>query len=101
MPCSEHRQIVLVEVVDGLGVVHDEFVVRDLVDPRVNDLTEQLTTGLATYRLGDYADSLLGFDEAERHCNRKVRATPDGKRGICATSGEAATVKASAVLLTG
>src|SRR4051794_32019453 len=80
---GEHRQIVLVEIVDSLGVVHDELVVRDLVDPGVNDLAEQLTTGLTTDRFGDYSDGLLGFDEAERHRSRKVRATPDGKTGIC------------------
>jgi hypothetical protein len=45
----------------------DELVVGNLVDPRMDDLPEQLTTGFTTDGLGYDADGLLGFDEAERH----------------------------------
>src|SRR4051794_16182073 len=68
VPGGEHRQVVLVEVLDGLGVVDGELVVRDLVDPCMHDLAQQLTARFATDRLGYYADGLLGLDEAKRHC---------------------------------
>src|SRR4051794_26848433 len=67
VPGGKHREVVLVEVLDGLRVVHGQLVVGDLVDPRMHDLAQQLPTGLTTDRLGDYSDGLLGFDEAERH----------------------------------
>src|SRR3712207_7118678 len=47
VPRGEHRQVVVVEVLHRLGVVHLELVLRDLVDPGVDDLAEQLAAGLA------------------------------------------------------
>jgi hypothetical protein len=44
-----------------------EIVLGDLVHPRTNDLAKQLPPGLAPDGLGDDADRVLGFDEAERH----------------------------------
>ena len=44
-----------------------QLVVRDLVDPRANGLTEQLAAGLAADGVGDCADRVGGIDEAERH----------------------------------
>jgi hypothetical protein len=67
VPCGEHRQIVLVEILDRLRVVDGELVVGDLVNPGVNDLAEQLPPGFTADGLGNYSDCLLRFDEAERH----------------------------------
>src|SRR3954471_21856311 len=67
VPRGEHREVVLVEVGDGLGVVQLELAVRDLVDPRAHDLAHELTAGLTPDRLGDDTYGVLGFDEAERH----------------------------------
>src|SRR3954471_12531872 len=44
MPRGEHREIVGVELVDGLRVVSLELVLGDLVHPRAHDLAEKLTT---------------------------------------------------------
>ncbi len=67
VPGGEHRQVVVVEVLDGLGVVDLELVLGDLVDPGANHLAEQLPPRLAADRLGDDADRFLWLDEAEGH----------------------------------
>jgi hypothetical protein len=67
VPRGQHREVLVVEVLDGLGVVHLELVVGDLVDPRAHELSEQLAAGLTTDGLGDYSNGFVGFDEAERH----------------------------------
>ena len=78
VPRREHRQVVLVEVVDRLGVVGRQLLVGDLVDPRADELAQQLPASLAADGLGDDADGVLGLDEAQGH-GVKVRARPDGK----------------------
>jgi hypothetical protein len=67
VPGGEHVEVVLVEVGHRLGVVRRELVLRDLVDPRAHELAEQLPSRLAADRLGDDADGVLRFDEAEWH----------------------------------
>src|SRR4051794_39238832 len=67
MPGGEHREVVLIQVGDGLRVVRGELALRDLVHPRAHQLTEQLPARLATDRFGDHSDGVLGFDEAEWH----------------------------------
>src|SRR3954447_3069285 len=67
VPRGEHREVVLVEVGDGLGVVRLELAIRDLIDPRAHDLTDELAPRLAADRLGDDSYGVLGFDETERH----------------------------------
>src|SRR4051794_34173821 len=67
VPRGEHRQVVLVEVGDRLRVVRGEVVVGDLVDPRPHELPDELTARLAADGLGDDADRVLRFDEAEWH----------------------------------
>ena len=67
VPRGEHRQVVLVEVGDRLGVVRRELLLRDLVHPRAHQLAEQLPARLAADGLGDHADGVLRLDEAERH----------------------------------
>ena len=57
----------LVEVGDRLGVVGVQLALGDLVDPCADELAEQLPAGLASDGLGDDADRVLGFDEAEGH----------------------------------
>src|SRR4051812_23891629 len=90
VPGGEHRQVVLVEVGDGLGVVQLELAVRDLIHPGAHDLAHELTAGLAPDRLSDDTYGVLGFDEAERHRGswrsfgtdelpRSVGARSDGK----------------------
>src|SRR3954470_11475413 len=72
VPGGEHRQVVVVEVGDRLGVLVLELAVRDLVDPRTDELTHQLTTGFAPDRLGDDADGVLWFDKTERHLGSRT-----------------------------
>ena len=67
LPGREHRQVVVVEILDRLRVVCLELVVGNLVDPGVHHPPEQLASGLPSDRLGDDADGLLRFYEAERH----------------------------------
>ena len=67
VPCGEHREIVVVELFDGLRIVPVELVVGDLVDPGTHDLAEQLAARLAPHALGDDPDRFLWLDEAERH----------------------------------
>src|SRR5215217_7604330 len=67
VPGCEHRQVMLVQVVDGLRVVRRELLVGDLVDPRADQLAQQLPAGLAADRLGDDADGVLRLDEAQGH----------------------------------
>src|SRR5689334_17165777 len=67
VPGGQHRKVVVVELVDRLRVMGLELVVRDLVDPRADDLAKELTTRLATDGLGHDTDRFLGLDEAERH----------------------------------
>ena len=67
VPGREHRQVLVVELVDGLGVMGLELVLRYLLDPCANDLAEELAPRLAADRLGHDADRLLGLDEAEGH----------------------------------
>ena len=67
VPGGEHRQVVVVELLDGLGVVHRELVVGDLVDPCADHLAEELPACLAADALGHDSDRFLRLDEAERH----------------------------------
>ena len=67
VPRGQHRQVVLVEVGDGLGVVRRELLLRDLVDPRTHQLAQQLAARLAPDRLRDHADGVLRLDETQWH----------------------------------
>ena len=67
VPGGEHREVVLVELGQGLGIVSFELVVRDLIDPGSHRLAEQLATGLTTDRVRDRTDSVGGIHEAESH----------------------------------
>src|SRR4051812_27363290 len=67
VPRGEHREVVVIEFVDGLGVVSLELVLRYLVHPRAHDLAEKLAARLTADRLRDHADGFLWLDEAERH----------------------------------
>ena len=66
VPSGEHRQVVLVEVDERLGVVGRELLLRDLVDPRAHELAQELAPGLSAHGLGDDADRggfALGGDD--------------------------------------
>ena len=84
VPCGEHRQVVLVELVDGLGVVHGELVVGDLVDPRAHQLAEQLPARLwMTLRdTGTRARRTRTGHTPTRRCRRRRNAneTPPNDR---------------------
>ena len=67
VPRGQHRQVVLVEVGDRLGVVGLELGLRDLVHPGPHDFAEDLPTRLAPDGLGDDSYGVLRFDEAEGH----------------------------------
>src|SRR4051794_5648639 len=67
VPGGQHREVVLVEVGDGLGVVGVQLTFRDLVDPGAHELAEQLPPGLTADGLCDDADGIVRFDEAEGH----------------------------------
>ena len=67
VPRGEHRQVVVVEHLDGLGVVHLQLVVGDLVDPRAHDLAEQLAPCLAADGVRHDANGFLGLYEAQGH----------------------------------
>src|SRR5215212_2909947 len=67
VPRREHRQVVVVELLDGLRVVDLELVVGDLVDPRAHDLAQELAARLAPDALGDDPDRFLRLDEAQWH----------------------------------
>src|SRR5829696_3654315 len=67
MPRREDRQVVVVELLDGLCVVHEQLVVGDLVDPGAHDFAEQLPACLAADALRDDPDRFLWLDEAEGH----------------------------------
>src|SRR4051794_31220511 len=84
VPGRQHRQVVVVELVDRLRVVRLELVLGDLVDPRADDLAEELTTRLTTDRLRDHADCFLWFDEAEGH---REPLSPLRLRGRTAVEG--------------
>src|SRR4051812_36646464 len=78
VPGGEHRQVVLVEVGDRLGVVSVQLALWDLVDPRADELAEQLTPGLAADGLCDDADRVVRFDEAEGHGKLRALEVLDG-----------------------
>jgi hypothetical protein len=65
VPSSQQRQIVLIQIGDGLGVVGLELRLRNLVDPRMHHLAQDLAARLAPHRLRDDPDRVLGLDEAE------------------------------------
>ncbi len=65
MPGREERQVVLVEIGDRFRVVRLELGLRDLVDPRPHDLSEDLAACLTPNGVGDDPDGVLRFDEAE------------------------------------
>ncbi len=67
VPSGEHREVVLVELGDRLGVVSVELVVGDLVDPGAHRLSEELAAGLATNGIRNDADGIGWIYEAERH----------------------------------
>src|SRR5579875_899988 len=67
VPGGEERQVVLVEIGDRLGVVGFELRLGDLVHPGADDLAEDLPACLTAHRVGDDADGVLRFDEAEGH----------------------------------
>ena len=73
VPRGQHRQVVLVEVGDGLDVLRLELALGDLVDPGPDELAEQLPARLAPDGFGDDADRVLGFDEAEGHHRLPMR----------------------------
>ncbi len=68
VPGGEHREVVLVQIGDGLRVVRGELALRNLVHPGADELAEQLPAGLAADRLRDHADGVLRLNEAEGHC---------------------------------
>ena len=72
VPGREDRQVVVVELLDGLRVVHLELVLGDLVDPRADDLAEQLPARLAADALRNDPDRFLRLDEAQWH-GRHIR----------------------------
>ena len=67
VPGGEHREVVLVELRERLGVVDLELALRDLVDPGAHRLAEQLAPGLAADRVGDRADRVCRVYEAQSH----------------------------------
>ena len=67
VPGGKHGEVVLVERADRFGVVDRQLRVGKRVDPRVDDLRHELTTGLSTDAVGDYPDRVLRFDEAKGH----------------------------------
>src|SRR5205807_9841727 len=79
VPGGEHRQVLVVEIGDRLGVVRDQIALGDLVHPRAHHLADELPTRLTAHRLGDDADGVLGFDEAKGHCSSGARL-----QGMCA-----------------
>src|SRR3954452_21076036 len=67
VPGGQHRQVVVVELVDRLRVMGLELVLGDLVDPCAHDLAQELAARFAADRLGHHADRFLRLDEAEGH----------------------------------
>ena len=67
VPGGEHREVVLVELGERLGVVGLELAVGDLVHPGADRLAEELAASLAADRVGDRADRVGWVYEAERH----------------------------------
>ena len=67
VPGGQHREVLLVEVRHGLRIVGLELALGDLVDPRPNDLAQELAAGLATDRLSHDANRILWLDEAKGH----------------------------------
>ena len=61
------RDVVLIELGDGLRVVRLELVVGNLVHPRAHRLAEQLAARLAADRVGDRTHGIGRVDEAQRH----------------------------------
>jgi len=55
------------EIGDRLRVVHGQLGLRNVVDPRAHDLTDELTACLASDRLGDHSNGVLRLDEAKGH----------------------------------
>jgi hypothetical protein len=87
VPRGQHRQVVLVEVVDRLGVVRCQLLLGDLVDPRANQLAQQLPASLAPDRLGDDADGVLGLDEAQGHVREGTGRPGRQESRRCAVRG--------------
>src|SRR3954454_21561344 len=93
VPRGEHGEVVLVEVGQRLGVVRRELLVGDLVDPRADQLAEQLAAGLATDRLDHDADRILRIDEAEGHVGVALFASGgDGTRGTLGMASDGIVV---------
>src|SRR3954452_6527735 len=89
VPCGEHREVVLVQVRHGLGVVRCQFGLRDLIDPGAHELAEELPAGLAADRFRDHADGVLRLNEAQWHGGPSrygVRRTAQCRRWPAATS---------------
>ena len=81
VPRGQQREVVLVEVGDGLRVVGLELGLGDLVDPRLDDLAEDLATRLPADRLGDDPDGVLRLDEAEWHLAAELGGARTDERG--------------------
>src|SRR3954468_13254622 len=81
VPGGEHREVVLVELGDRLGVVDFELGLGDLVHPGAHRLPEELAASLTADRVGNGPDGVGWVYEAERHrLPRKVEAADDAKR---------------------
>ena len=67
VPGRQHREIVLVQLREGLRVVDLQLGVGDLIDPRADGLPEQLAARLTADRVGDRPDCVGWIYEAEAH----------------------------------
>src|SRR5215212_2202338 len=81
VPGGEHRDVVVVELREGPGVVGLELVVGNLLYPGANGLAEKLPASLAPDRIGDRANGVSGVDEAQRHSRAKIEGGSDGTLG--------------------
>ena len=74
-------EIVLVQIGDCLGVMRSQLGFWDLVHPGADHLAENLATGLASHRVSNHPNGVLGFDEAEGHVHSGSKIPMPGKVG--------------------
>ena len=67
VPGGEHREVLVVEVVDRLRVVLRELVLGDVVDPGLDHGGQQRAPRLPADGLRDHPDRLRRLHEAKRH----------------------------------
>jgi hypothetical protein len=81
VPRREHREVLVIELSDGLRVVLGELRLGNVVDPRLDHLGEQRPTGPAPDRVGDHPDRLRELDEAQLQATLELSFTRAHRAG--------------------